>query len=187
MANEPGSTILSTHGGYRTLKSYQGAEIIHDATVAFCRRFMSDFDRTKSQMVQAARSGKQNIVEGTMASGTSKEMELKLLGVARASLKELLTDYEDYLRQHELQIWDRSDAKTARIREMVYVVDRTYETYEKLVTEEPAETAANTVICLIHQTTYLLRKQLMALEEEFLRDGDLRERMSAGRRQRRRR
>ncbi len=94
--------MIPAHGGYRQLKSYQVAEIIYDATVAFCGRFIDRRSRTTDQMVQATRSGKQNIVEGSQASGTSKKTELKLTDVARASLEELLQDYQDFLRQRNL-------------------------------------------------------------------------------------
>ena len=97
----------SPHGGYRSLKSYQTTEIIYDATVVFCNRFIHKRSRTHDQMVQAARSGKQNIAEGSMASGTSKKSELKLIGVARASLEELLVDYHDFLRQQGLTLWEK--------------------------------------------------------------------------------
>ena len=90
--------LIPPHGGYRELQSYQMAEIIYDATIVFCNRFIDRRSRTHDQMVQAARSGKQNIAEGSMASGTSKKTELKLVGVARASLEELLLDFQDYLR-----------------------------------------------------------------------------------------
>ena len=91
-----GSDLFSPHGGYRQLKSFQHAELVYDATVKFCDRFIDTRSRTHDQMVQAARSGRQNIAEGSQASGTSKKFELKLLGVARASLEELLLDYEDF-------------------------------------------------------------------------------------------
>ena len=97
--NKPSARLIPPHGGYRELKSYQNSEIVYDATVRFCDRFVDRRSRTHDQMVQAARSGKQNIAEGSMASGTSKKTELKLVGVARASLEELLLDYEDFLRQ----------------------------------------------------------------------------------------
>src|SRR5574337_1381220 len=99
--------IIPPHGGYRDLRSYQMAEIVYDATVAFCDRFIDRRSRTHDQMVQAARSGKQNIAEGSMASGTSKKTELKLIGVARASLEELLLDFEDFLRQKGLPLWGK--------------------------------------------------------------------------------
>lgn len=99
--------VIPPHGGYRDLKSYQMAEIVYDATVAFCDRFIDRRSRTHDQMVQAARSGKQNRAEGSMASGTSQKTELKLIGVARASLEELLLDFQDYLRQRNLQLWGK--------------------------------------------------------------------------------
>src|SRR5210317_102706 len=97
--------FIDPHGGFRNLKSYQMSEIVYDATVAFCDRLIDRRSRTHDQMVQAARSGKQNIAEGSMASGTSKKFELKLVGVARASLEELLLDYQDFLRQRKLPLW----------------------------------------------------------------------------------
>jgi len=100
--NKPTPGLIPPHGGYRELKSYQNAEIVYDATVRFCDRFVDRRSRTHDQMVQAARSDKQNIAEGSMASGTSKKTELKLVNVARASLEELLLDYEDFLRQRKL-------------------------------------------------------------------------------------
>lgn len=103
--DKPIPVLIGAHGGYRELKSYQNAEIVYDATVRFCDRFVERRSRTHDQMVQAARSGKQNIAEGSVASGTSKKTELKLVGVARASLEELLLDYQDYLRQHGLALW----------------------------------------------------------------------------------
>lgn len=103
--------LIPPHGGYRDLQSYRMAEIVHDATVVFCDRFIDRRSRTHDQMVQAARSGKQNIAEGSMASGTSKKTELKLMRVARASLEELLVDYQDFLRQKRLPLWERTTPK----------------------------------------------------------------------------
>jgi restriction system protein len=100
---KPKHPLIPPHGGYRNLKSYQAAEIVYDATVVFCDHFIDRRSRTHDQMVQAARSGKQNIAEGSMASGTSKKTELKLIGVARASLEELLLDYQDFLRQRDFR------------------------------------------------------------------------------------
>ena len=105
--------FIPPHGGYRNLLSYRKAEIVYDATVYFCSRFLDKRDRTYDQMIQAARSGKQNIVEGSMASATSKEMEIKLTNVARASLEELLTDYRDFLRTRRLAEWPK-DHRYAR-------------------------------------------------------------------------
>ncbi len=176
--------IIPPHGGYRDLKSYQMAEIVHDATVVFCDRFVDRRSRTHDQMVQAARSGKQNIAEGCMASGTSKKTELKLVGVARASLEELLLDYQDYLRQHGLPLWGKDHPQARQVRGLCYKSDRSYLTY-KPYTEAPAsaETAANTMVCLIHQTNYLLDQQLRALEQEFLKEGGFTEKLYHARQQ----
>jgi four helix bundle suffix protein len=169
--------IIPPHGGYRDLKSYQMAEIVYDATVAFCNRFIDRRSRTHDQMVQAARSGKQNIAEGSMASGTSKKTELKLIGVARASLEELLLDYEDYLRQHGFQVWGKDEPKAKAVRGLARVANRSYTTYRTYFETEEPETAANAAICVIHQTNYLLDQQLRALEQDFLREGGFTERL----------
>ena len=176
--------IIPPHGGYRDLKSYQMAEIVHDATVVFCDRFIDRRSRTHDQMVQAARSGKQNIAEGSMASGTSKKTELKLVGVARASLEELLLDYQDYLRQHGLPLWGKDHPQARQVRGLCYTADRSYSTY-KPYTEAPAsaETAANTMVCVIHQANYLLDQQLRALEQEFLKEGGFTEKLYHARQQ----
>ncbi len=110
--------FIPAHGGYKSLLSYQKAEIVYDATVYFCGRYFPRRDRTKDQMIQAARSGKQNIIEGSVASGTSKETEIKLTNVARASLEELLEDYRDFLRTHGLVEWTREHPYTERLREL---------------------------------------------------------------------
>ncbi len=107
--------FIPTHGGYRNLFSYQKAEIIYDGTVYFTKRYFHKYDRTVGQMVQAARSGKQNIAEASMASGTSKETEIKLTNVARACPEELLIDYEDFLRTQKLPIWEKGHLLVARM------------------------------------------------------------------------
>ena len=127
-------------------------------------------------MVQAARSGKQNIAEGSMASGISKETEIKLVGVARASLEELLLDYQDYLRQKRLALWAKDDARALEVRAIGRRDDRSYESYRTYI-EGPAETAANTLVCLINQANYLLDMQIRQLEKDFVNHGGLRERM----------
>lgn len=162
------------------------AEIVHDATSVFCDRFINRRSRTHDQMVQAARSGKQKIGEGSMASGTSKKTELKLVGVARASLEELLIDFRDYLRQHGLPLWGKDHAKAKEIRALAYRPNRSYWTYKSYF-EPPtsAEVAANTLICLIHQTNYLLDQQLRALEKAFLEQGGFTEKLYRARTQRR--
>jgi len=175
--------LIPPHGGYRELQSYRMAEIVFDATAVFCDRFIDRRSRTHDQMVQAARSGKQNIAEGSMASGTSKKTELKLVGVARASLEELLLDFQDYLRQRELPLWEKDDAKAKEIRALCYSKDRSYTTYKTYFEASPPEIAANTMICLIHQTNYLLDQQLRALEKEFLKEGGFTEKLYRARSQ----
>ena len=179
------SLLIPPHGGYKDLQSYRMAEIVHDATVVFCNRFISIRSRTHDQMVQAARSGKQNIAEGCMASGTSKKTELKLVGVARASLEELLVDYQDYLRQHNLPLWSKDHPKAKEVRGLCYKKDRSYSTYKAYIEALPPEIAANAMICLIHQANYLLDQQLRALEKEFLEEGGFTERLYRTRSQRR--
>jgi restriction system protein len=175
--------IIPPHGGYRDLKSYQMAEIVYDATVVFCDRFIDRRSRTHDQMVQAARSGKQNIAEGSMASGTSKKTELKLIGVARASLEELLLDFQDYLRQHSLPLWGKDHPKAKQVRGLCYRQNRSYSTYRTYFEGSSAEIAANAVICLIHQANFLLDQQLRALDKEFLERGGFTERLYHTRRQ----
>jgi four helix bundle protein len=114
--NEEAPQLIPPHGGYRDLQSYQMSEIVYDGTIVFCDRFISKRSRTHDQMVQAARSGKQNIAEGCMASGTSKKTEIKLIGVARASLEELLLDFQDYLRQKGLALWGKDHQKAKKVR-----------------------------------------------------------------------
>lgn len=160
---------MKTHGGYRKLKSYQTATFIYDLTVEFCDRYVDRYSRTKDQMIQAARSGRQNIAEGSAASGTSKKTEIKLVGVARASLEELLTDYEDFLRQRGLALWGKDDPLAKKVRALAYRTDLSYQTY-KTYLEEP-ENAANCLICLIHQANFLLDRQLESLEKAFVEKG----------------
>ncbi len=169
--------LIPPHGGYRELQSYQMAEIVYDATIVFCNRFIDRRSRTHDQMVQAARSGKQNIAEGSMASGTSKKTELKLIGVARASLEELLLDFEDFLRQKGLPLWGKDHAQSQKIRNLCYQKDKSYSTYKPYLEASPSEFAANTMICLIHQANYLLDQQLRVLEKEFLKNGGFTERL----------
>ena len=172
----PNPALIAPHGGYRQLKSYQNAEIVYDATVRFCDRFVNRRSRTHDQMVQAARSGKQNIAEGSMASGTSKKFELKLMGVARASLEELLLDYEDFLRQNSFSIWEKGSPEARAVRALAREENRSYTTYRTYI-ESSSEIAANTMICLIHQTNYLLDRQLRQLERQFLEKGGFTERL----------
>ena len=168
--------IIPPHGGYRNLKSYQTAEIIYDATTAFCNRFIDKRSRTHDQMVQAARSGKQNIAEGSMVSGTSKKSELKLIGVSRASLEELLLDYHDFLRQRGLLLWEKNHPQAQSIRKLAWEKNRSYMTYKTYI-EGSSEVAANTLICLIHQANYLIDQQLRQLERQFLEEGGFTEKL----------
>lgn len=173
--------FIPKHGGYEQLITYQKSKIIYDGTYYFCKKYFQPFDRTIDQMVQAARSGKQNIVEGSMASGTSKEMEIKLTNVARASLEELLTDYKDFLRTRKLKIWDKTHFYYPHLTKILITPDATYETYRKGIENPEPEVSANVMIGLINITSYLLAKQIKTLEKEFLLEGGLRERMSQAR------
>ncbi len=204
--------FIPDHGGYKNLLSYQKAEIVYDATVKFCADFLDKRDRTVDQMVQAARSGKQNIVEGSMASGTSKEMEIKLTNVARASLEELLTDYRDFLRTRRTTEWDKNSKEALYVRRLaagkiappgekmtkgtmgsrgdvssnptspVSPMSRvvTYDDFRSFE-NRPAEVRANIIISLIKQTNYLLDRQIRQLEQAFIKEGGLRERMTRAR------
>jgi len=171
------SGLIPPHGGYRELKSFQQAELVYDATVKFCDRLIDRRSRTHDQMVQAARSGRQNIAEGSQASGTSRKFELKLVSVARASLEELLLDYEDFLRQRGLPLWGKDQPTAQVIRRLAYEKNRTYATYSSYIENSWPEVAANTIICLIHQTNYLLDQQFRQLEKAFLEEGGFTERL----------
>lgn len=167
--------LIPAHGGYQQLKSYQNAVIVYDLTTIFCERYIDRFSRTRDQMVQAARSGAQNIAEGSTVSGTSKKTELKLIGVARASLEELLNDYKDFLRQKNFTLWTKDDPRVEQVRALARMSNRSHMTYKTYLNNP--ETAANAAICLIHQTNYLLDHQLHALEQQFLQDGGFTERL----------
>jgi four helix bundle suffix protein len=173
--------FIPPHGGYKDLLSYKKAVIVFDATVNFCNRFYKQDRRMTDQMVQAARSGKQNIIEGSMASGTSKETEVKLTNVARSSLEELLEDYRDFLRIRKLPLWDKNHENSLIIRKLGYGSDVSYGTYVSYIENALPEIAANSIICLIHQTNYLLDQQIRRLEKDFLENGGLRERMTQAR------
>jgi four helix bundle suffix protein len=177
----PPSGFIPPHGDYRELLSFQKAEIIYDFTHRFCERFLQRGDRTIDQMVQAARSGKQNILEGSQASGTSKEMEIKLMNVARASLEELLEDYRDFLRVRRAPIWPKDSKEALYVRKLGARPHTTYESYRTYMETRPPEVLANIALCLIHQANYLLDQQLRQLEKAFLAEGGLRERMTRAR------
>ena len=173
--------FIPPHGGYEQLLAYRKSEIIYDATVRFCDRFIDKRSRTHDQMVQAARSGNKNIAEGSQISGTSKESELKLTGVARGSLEELLGDYRDYLRQRGFPQWDKNSREALFVRKLGARNDESYEFYRSYIETRSSETVANVLICLIHQANYLLDQQLRQLEQDFLQAGGLRERMTRAR------
>ena len=174
-------SILPPHGQYFRLVSYRKAEIVYDVTYRFCGRFLSKGDRTVDQMVQAARSGKQNIAEGSKASATSKEMEIKLVNVARASMEELLLDYRDFLRVRDLALWDKASKEALYVRKLGRQPNETYAIYRDFVEDREAEVVANIAICLIHQANYLLDKQIKQLEKDFIHHGGIRERMTHAR------
>ncbi len=176
--NNKNEGFIPVHGGYRNLITYQKAEIIYDGTVYFTKRFFQKYDRTIDQMVQAARSGKQNIAEASMASATSKETEIKLTNVARASLEELLIDYQDFLRTNKLKLWEKDHRFTMRFRELNRTPNATYQTYIKAIENPEQEICANSMICLIKIVTHLLSQQIKSLEKAFINEGGLRERMT---------
>lgn len=213
--------FIPAHGGYEGLLSYQRSIIVYDGTLRFCARFFDKYDRTIDQMVQAARSGKQNIIEGSMASGTSKQTEIKLTNVARASLEELLEDYRDWLRNHDSPLWEKNSREALYVRRLAAgriappggngtdgtngtneggeagderghgapASHSSHETIARTFREffetRPPEVVANILVCLIHQTNYLLDQQLRQLEQAFLEEGGLRERMTRARLDRR--
>jgi len=195
-AGTDGEPLISKHGGYRKLKSFQVAQLAYDVTVLFCDRYVDRRSRTHDQMVQAARSGVQNIAEGSQASGTSKKMELKLTNVARASLEELCLDYEDFLRRSGLPQWDRNDARRTDL------IDRRPTTLDEVAqwaravksgrsgqsgpgapssTESTPSTypeiMANGVVALITVACFLLDRQLAAQAAAFEREGGFTERL----------
>jgi four helix bundle suffix protein len=180
---ENNNSLYRNSGNYRKLYSYQKAEAIYDITCFFCQKFLRRGDRTIDQMVQAARSGKQNIVEGCKASAISAETEIKLIGVAKASLHELWVDYEDYLRKISYvdpvkgRIWEIDSVEAKKMYELSRVHnDAAF--YMGIVMTRPPETIANIAICLLRHTDYLLFRQLQTLEKQFLSEGGLRERMT---------
>ncbi len=173
--------FIPLHGGYRNLISYQKSEIIYDGTVYFTKRFFQKYNRTIDQMVQAARSGKQNIAEASMASATSKETEIKLTNVARASLEELMIDYEDFLRTNKLNRWNKDNRLTNRFRELNKTPNANYETYIRAIENSDPEICANSMICLIKIVSYLLSQQMKSLEKAFINEGGFKERMTKAR------
>ena len=173
--------IIPPRGDYQTLLSFQKAEVVYDITFRFAHKYLNRGDRTVDQMIQSARSCKQNILEGSKAATTSKETEIKLTNVGRASLEELLADYRDYLRVRDLRIWNKDSKEALFVRDLGRKTPHTFELYRDFVETRSAEVIANIAICLIHQTNYLLDQQLKTLEKEFIEQGGLRERMTKAR------
>lgn len=172
--------FLKKKSNYRKLALYQKAESIYDMTFFFAHKYLDRGDRTIDQMIQAARSGKQNIAEGAEASLTSTETEIKLTNVARASLQELLIDYEDYIRTRRLQLWNRDDTRaisTLNIcrchNDSAFFMNR--------IEERSPEAIANIVITLLHQVDYMLERYLERLQCNFVANGGLREQMARAR------
>ena len=177
MAGDP---IILPHGGYKRLLTYQKSIIILEGTICYCRRFLRPPDRTIDQMIQAARSCKQNIVEGSEAAATSKKTELHLTNVARASLEELLEDYRDQLCSHKLAPWDLSEERTKKVRD--YCATRSdWQDYVKIFESRSLEELCNLQLCQIYQVQHLLKKQINFLAEDFKKHGGLSERMSTAR------
>ena len=196
-------TLIPKHGGYRNLKSFQVAQLAYDVTVRFCDRYIDKKSRTHDQMVQAARSGVQNIAEGSQVSGTSKKMELKLTNVARASLEELRLDYEDFLRQRGLPLWEQNDPRRkALVARRCTTADQvaawvgeihgqdrpdgqSMETKPSIPPTYP-EIAANAALILIGVATALLNRQIAAQAAAFETEGGFTERLYRIRQDRRR-
>ncbi len=174
------SNFLPQRGNFRDLIAFQKSECIYDITVLFTRKYLVKGDRTIDQMVQAARSGKQNIAEGSSASTTSRETEIKLLNVAKASLQELLLDYEDYLRINNLNLWAIGNSRLDKLRTICSKNnDSAY--YRELFDRCDGEMVCNLAITLIHQTDVFLRKLIDRAKTDFLQDGGIREQMTRAR------
>ena len=168
--------LIPRKGNYKKLLSYQKTEVIFEMTFYFCHHYLQRGDRTIDQMVQAARSGKQNIVEGCAAAATSNKTEIKLVSVAKASLQELLEDYEDYLRTRGHRQWEEGSKELEAMRRL----GREHNDapfFMKLVQTRPPETIANMAIVLIKQADYLLFRQLQRLADDFVEEGGFSERM----------
>lgn len=174
------TTFLPPGGGYEGLSVYKKATVIYDLTFHFANRFLAKGDRTIDQMVQAARSGKQNIAEGSAASSTSSETELKLMNVARASMKELLVDYEDYLRVRQLTQWTLKDERAIKTRNFC-ISHAEPKDFMKDINHRSDEAIANIAITLIHQFDNMMGKLIDRLEKDFVAKGGIRERMTAAR------
>ena len=174
-------TFLPFHGHYRNLRVFHVTEALYDLTYTFCQRFLPHYgDRTVDQMIQAARSGKQNIAEGNKAGATSSETEIKLTNVAKASLEELLVDYEDYLRTHNLPQWDATHPRYQAMRQWASS-DDFMKTYAEKAQQMTDEEFANLCITLCHQAIYMLGKLIETLQDRFVKQGGIKERMHAAR------
>ena len=197
----PAYQKLRPSGGYRNTASFQTTTLIYDATVWFCEKFLDARSRTVDQMVQAARSGRQNIAEGSRASATSSQTELRLVNVARASLEELLLDYEDYLRHRHLPQWSPESPEASAVRAVARTLrqDRSdpsdqpdlsdadrYALYARWLDHTDSAVRANALICLIHQANYLLDHQIAALEQAFIGGGGYSEQLATERLRQRR-
>lgn len=166
---------------WKDLYIYRKSDALYQLTVVFCRRFLPPYgDRTVDQMIQAARSGKQNIVEGSEDGKTSTEMELKLLNVARASLQELCEDYKDYLKSHNLPLWNSSNDRYERMR-LFCREHNDYDAYSQIAETMSDEEMANLALTLCHQTDKMMVKYLEQLEKQFVTEGGIKERMHAAR------
>ena len=169
-------TFLPKHGHYRNLRVYQVTEMVYDITYYFTQHYLSKVDRTVDQMVQAARSGKQNIAEGNQAAATSSETEIKLTNVAKASLEELLDDYEDYLRVRNMQQWGPLHPRYEKMRQYARSEEIKKE-YAATIQRMNDEEIANLCITLIHQAIYMLHKLLVTMQTRFVKEGGIKERM----------
>ena len=174
------TNFLPQGGGYKNLRVYQITEVIYDLTYHFAHRFLRPGDRTIDQMIQAARSGKQNIAEGSVASTTSRETEIKLTNVAKASLEELLIDYQDYLRVNDLCIWDASHPRYQAICEYAKS-DTLHSQYTTLYEKLNGEEYCNLCITLINQATFMLKRLLDKQQQQFVEHGGIREQMTRAR------
>ncbi len=173
--------VIPPRGDPRTLKSFQKAEVIYDFTFRFVHAFLDRGDRTIDQMIQAARSGKKNLLEGSRLGRTSKEMEIKLTNVAYGSLAELLDDYRDYLYARDLPVWDKDSKEALFVRDLGKRQPQTFELYREFLETRPPGVLANIAICLICQALFLIDRQLDRLEKDFVEQGGLREKMMRAR------
>lgn len=181
MAPFEGTGFIPKFGGYEKLLSYQKARVVYKGTAHFIKRWVPRISRTTDQMEQAARSGKQNIVEGSLASAVSKETEIKLTGVALASLGELLEDYRDFLFVRELIEWPPAHPYARRLSQLCRTPDADYETFRKGIEHDDPAICANVLAGLTRVTIRLLNGQLDRLERDFVTEGGLRERMTRAR------